>query len=131
VLPAVTENEAGPEAIRQVHDAWIAAELRGDIEAVLCLCTHDVRWLVPGRPAVEGREATRQLLQAGHVALLGIRTTDLRVECSGELGFKTSRYETRYHVDGEEKVARGTHLWVLRREGATWRVALVTWQAEE
>jgi ketosteroid isomerase-like protein len=103
-----------------------AAELRGDIEAVLCLCTHDVRWLVPGSLAVEGREAARQLLQAGQVDLLDIRTSDLRVECSGELAFKTSRYETRYHMDREEKVARGTHLWVLRREGATWRVAAVT-----
>jgi hypothetical protein len=28
-------------------------------------------------------------------------------------------------------VARGTHLWILRREGGRWRVALVTWQAEE
>jgi len=127
---SVGENEAGPEAIRQVHEAWIAAELRGDIDAVLCLCTHDVRWLVPGRPAVEGREAARQLLQAGQVDLLEIRTSDLRVECSGELAFKSSRYETCYRMDGEEKVARGTHLWVLRREGATWRVALVTWHAE-
>jgi len=127
----VTENEAGPEAIRQVHDAWITAELRGDVDAVLSLCTHDVRWLVPGRPAVEGREATRQLLQAGHVDLLDIRTTDLRVECGGALAVKTSGYETRYHMDGEEKVGRGTHLWVLRREGATWQVALVTWLAEE
>ena len=94
----MTENEADPEAIRQVHDAWIAAELRGDIEAVLCLCTHDVRWLVPGRASVEGREATRQLLQAGQADLRDIRTGDLRVDCSGELAVKTSRYETRYHL---------------------------------
>jgi ketosteroid isomerase-like protein len=65
------------------------------------------------------------------VDLLDIRATDLRVECSGDLAWKTSRYETRYYMAGEEKVARGTHLWVLRREGATWRVVAVTWQDEE
>jgi ketosteroid isomerase-like protein len=126
----VTANEAAVEAIRQVHDAWIAAELRGDIEGVLRLCTPDVRWLMPGRPALEGRDAARQLLQAGQVELLDIRAGDLHVEHSGELAFKTSRYETRYRAGGQDGVARGTHLWILRREGAAWRVALVTWQVE-
>jgi uncharacterized protein (TIGR02246 family) len=127
----VTDNEAVFRAIRQVHDAWIAAELRGDIEGVLCLCTPDARWLVPGRPALEGREAALQLLQTAQVDLLDIRASDLRIEHSGDLALKTSRYETRYRRDGEESVARGTHLWILRRELATWRVALVTWQPEE
>jgi uncharacterized protein (TIGR02246 family) len=127
----VTDNEAALQAIRQLHDAWIAAELRGDIEGVLCLCTPDVRWLVPGRPVLEGREAALQLLQAAQVDLLDIRASDLRVEHSGDLAVKTSRYETRYRTGAQESVARGTHLWILRREGATWRVALVTWQAEE
>ena len=127
----VTDSEAAFEAIRQVHDAWLAAELLGDIEAVLRLCTPDVRWLVPGRPVLEGREAGRQLLQAAHAELLDIRADDLRVEHSGELAFKTSRYETRYRAAGQQGVARGTHLWILRREGVAWRVALVTWQTEE
>ena len=30
-------------AIRALHDKWIDAELRGDIAAVLELCTDDVR----------------------------------------------------------------------------------------
>jgi ketosteroid isomerase-like protein len=126
----VTDNEPAFAAIRQVHDAWLAAELRGDVEGILCLCAPDVRWLVPGRPLLEGREAGRQLLQAADVKLLDIRATDLRIEHSGELACKTSRYETRYRAGGQERVARGTHLWILRREGVTWRVALVTWQAE-
>lgn len=127
----MTDNEAAIAAIRQVHDAWLAAELRGDVEEVLRLCTPDVRWLVPGRPAVEGREAARQLLQAPHVELLDIRADDLRIEHSWELACKTSRYETRYRAGGQDAVARGTHLWILRREGVAWRVALVTWQVEE
>jgi ketosteroid isomerase-like protein len=126
----VTDNEAAFEAIRQVHNAWLAAELRGDVEGILCLCTPDVRWLEPGRPLLGGREAGRQLLHAAGVKLLDIHATDLRIELSGELAYKTSRYETRYRAGGQERMARGTHLWILRREGVTWRVALVTWQAE-
>jgi ketosteroid isomerase-like protein len=89
-----------------------------------------VRWLEPGRPLLGGREAGRQLLHAAGVKLLDIHATDLRIELSGELAYKTSRYETRYRAGGQERMARGTHLWILRREGVTWRVALVTWQAE-
>ena len=126
----MTDNQAAIAAIRQVHDAWLAAELRGDVEEVLRLCTADVRWLVPGRPVVEGREAARQLLQAAQVELLDIHAGDLHIEHSGELASKTSRYETRYRAGGQEAVARGTHLWILRREGVAWRVALVTWQVE-
>jgi len=126
----VTDKEAAIAAIRQVHDAWLAAELRGDVEGVIHLCTADVRWLVPGRPVMEGREAARQLLQAAHMELLDIHAGDLHIEHSGELAFKTSRYETRYRAGGQEGVTRGTHLWILRREGVGWRVALVTWQVE-
>ena len=127
----MTDDEAAVDAIRQVHDAWIDAELRRDIEGMLRLCTSDVRWFVPGGSTLEGREAGRQLLKAAQGELLDLRAGDLRIEHSGELAFKTSRYETRYRLDGRERVTRGTHLWILRRERGAWRVALVTWQAEE
>jgi ketosteroid isomerase-like protein len=126
----VTHNDAAFEAIRQVHDAWLAAELRGDVEGILCLCSPDVLWLVPGRPVMEGHEAGRQLLQATGVELMDIQAGDLRIEHSGDLAFKTSKYVTRYRAGEQEGVARGTHLWILRREGLAWRVVLVTWQAE-
>jgi ketosteroid isomerase-like protein len=129
-LVVLTDNQTALEAIRQIHEAWLAAELRGDVESILRLCTHDVRWLIPGHPVLEGHESGRQLLRA-QVELLGLRADDVRIEQSGELACKTSRYETRYRTGGRERVARGTHLWILRREGMGWRVALVTWQAEE
>ena len=119
------------EEIRQVHDAWLAAELRGDVESILRLCTADVRWLVPGRSVLTGRQAGRQLLQPPQVELVALQTSDLRVEQSGELACKTSRYETRYRTGEQERAVRGTHLWLLRRQKAGWRVSLVTWQAED
>lgn len=126
-----TDNQAALEAIRQLHEAWLAAELRGDVDSILRLCTPDVRWLVPGHPVLEGREAGRQLLRTPQLELLGLRADDVRIEQSGELACKTSRYETRYRTGGRERIARGTHLWILRRQGMGWGVALVTWQAEE
>jgi uncharacterized protein (TIGR02246 family) len=57
-----TQLDVACEAVRQVHEAWLAAELSGDIEGVLTLCTPDVRWLPPDSEMVVGREAGRRLL---------------------------------------------------------------------
>jgi ketosteroid isomerase-like protein len=129
----VTNNEVALEAVRHLHEAWLAAELSGDVEGVLSLCTSDVRWLAPDSGMLVGREAGRHLLTDTHVELESIVASDLQVEISGDLAYKTSRYETHYRglAQGKVQVARGTHVWILRREGAEWRVALVTWQAEQ
>lgn len=118
------------EAVRQVHEAWLAAELRGDIEGVLTLCTSDVRWLPPDSDMVVGREAGRRLLTNTRVELNNIVSSDVHVEISGDLAFKTSRYETHYKLRNQKglQVARGTHVWILRREGGAWRVALIAWR---
>ena len=128
----MTADDAASAAVRQLHEDWLAAELSGDIEGVLALCTSDVRWLAPGSRMLIGLEAGRRLLTDTQVELQDIVASDLQVEISGELAYKTSRYETRYRLPGEGKLhlARGTHLWILRRERAEWHVALVTWQVE-
>ncbi|MGH7497287.1 MAG: nuclear transport factor 2 family protein [Gemmatimonadales bacterium] len=128
----MTDDEVALEAVRHLHEAWLAAELRGDVAGLLALCTPDVRWLTPDSGMLLGREAGRRVLTDTQAELDSIVATDLHVEIRGDLGYKTSRYETRYRLSaqGELHVSRGTHLWILRREGADWRVALVTWQVE-
>lgn len=129
---SVTNDDVAHEAVRQVHEAWLAAELSGDIEGVLALCTSDVRWLAPDSELVVGRDAGRRLLTSTQVELENIVTSDVHVEISRDLAFKASRYETHYRVVAQKRlhVTRGTHVWILRREGSEWRVALVTWQVE-
>jgi ketosteroid isomerase-like protein len=128
----MASDDAAHEAVRQIHEAWLAAELSGDIEGVLTLCTSDVRWLAPDTEMVVGREAGRRLLTT-QVELENIVASDVHVEISGDLAFKTSRYETHYRLPGQRglHVARGTHIWILRRQGAEWCVELVTWQVSK
>jgi ketosteroid isomerase-like protein len=90
----VTADELALEAVRRLQEAWLAAELRGDIEAVLALCTSDVRWLPPDSGMLLGRDAGRRVLIDTQAELDSIVATDLRVEIRGGLGYKTSRYET-------------------------------------
>jgi ketosteroid isomerase-like protein len=120
------------QEIRGVHDAWIAAELAGDTEAVLRLCTDDVRWLTPNSGELLGPAAVRRFLSSGADCPDGIRATNIRIEVSGALACKTSRFETRLRVSesGQVRFVRGVHVWILRRVQGAWRVALVTWQTD-
>jgi ketosteroid isomerase-like protein len=119
-------------AIREIHDAWLAAELRGDAPEILDLCTEDVRWVPPSGPMLSGKRAANALLGANGPTIEEIRTLDLEVDGRGAIACKTCRYETRLRAPsgGVSQVARGRHLWVLRKELGVWKVAVVMWQPE-
>ena len=119
-------------AIRDVHDAWIAAEVRGDVQSVLALCSEGIQILTPNAEWVDGRAAVQQLLQRDAISVEGIETRDLRVAEAGGLAYKICRYETHFTAEGgpEGGVARGTHLWILRKDGGEWKVVLVTWHSQ-
>ena len=87
------------DAILAIHDRWIADEIAGNGLAVLQYCSDDVRWLVPGGREVVGKDAARQLLMPAGITIHSIATSDVRVEGSGGLAYKTAAYETRYMVE--------------------------------
>ncbi len=116
--------------IRDLHDLWIAKELKGDALGVLQLCTDDVQWLAPNSGLLAGKEAARELLAEPGVEIREIQTADIRIRGIGSFAYKTSTYSTRYAAAGSSdvRVTRGTHLWILRKTDSEWQVALVTWQ---
>jgi ketosteroid isomerase-like protein len=128
----VTDSEIAEQAVRKIHEAWLAAEVAGNTAAVLALCTGDVRWMAPGMAPVQGQEAGRRLLSCTGGSVVRIEVSDVRCEVSDTLAIKTARFRTHVRKAGKPapEVVTGTHLWVLRREDAHWRVALVTWQLE-
>jgi uncharacterized protein (TIGR02246 family) len=65
------------QAIRDLIEAWLRATREGDVDAVLELMTQDVVFMVPGQPAMHGREAFAQRLRA----LLSTHA----IESSGEI----------------------------------------------
>ena len=125
-------SEADERSIRRLHDAWIEAEQRGDVESVLSLCTEDVEWLPPGGPSIFGRDAGRDLLVTPGIQLLTIQITHFVLDGAGGQATKACRYETVFelmetHIRG---VARGTHMWKLEQGVHGWRVASVSWQPD-
>lgn len=114
--------------IKDLHKIWIAKELEGRGPEVVELCTDDVQWLPPDAPPIVGKEEIANYLATHHVKLLAIDVTDLSVKGSGSVAYLTSNYRTRYLTEIAHE-AKGTHLWVLRKEDGAWRVAIVTWSA--
>lgn len=86
-------SEADELSIRRLHDAWLQAELRGDAEAVLDLCTQDIAWVPPSGPPTFGRDAGRDLLLASVVRLLSIQITDFELDGADGRAIKVCRYE--------------------------------------
>ncbi len=118
------------EAIEQIHRRWIEAELSGNALGMLRFCTDDVRWMVPGSEVLVGKEGVSLLVHTG-TEIVDIQTTDVEICGSGDVAYKTSKYTTRFVAEGtdSEHVARGSHLWILRKQdNGEWKVALVTWQ---
>jgi uncharacterized protein (TIGR02246 family) len=122
------------QAIKDVHNRWIEAELAGDSLALLQLCTDDVVWIPPDSPVLEGRESITRWLKGAKAEIKNIQITDLRIGGSGTMAYKRGNYTTIYKGSGSKEVmeARGTHLWILQKMGnGEWLVAIVTWNSIE
>jgi uncharacterized protein (TIGR02246 family) len=120
------------DAIELLHRRWIAAEQSGNGLDVLELCTDDVRWMVPNSEVLVGKEAAKSMLADTSIKILAIETEDIEIRGSGFVAYKTSKYRTRFFIEGtqEEQIAQGAHLWILHKmKNEEWKVALVTWQS--
>ncbi len=78
------------DELLQLHKDWIDAELRGDVEQVLKLCTDDVQFLTPGARLVVGKQAVREFLVTSAAPLISVETFDVSFEASETLAFKTA-----------------------------------------
>ena len=117
--------------IKDVHDLWIAKEIEGNGSEVIDLCTQDIQWLPPNDPPILGKEQIAKHLAAHPTKVESIDISDRFIHGSGSLAYLISNYRTHYLTEGhaELRESTGSHLWVLRKEGDDWRVAVVTWSA--
>ena len=128
-MTAITDQDLND--IKDLHRRWIAMELEGNEAGVVDLCTADVQLLAPDAPPIAGKAEIAKYLATHHGKLETIDVTDPFVEGNGSIAYLMSNYRTRYIAHGLSEVqeATGTHLWVLRKVGDDWLVAVVTWNS--
>ena len=117
-------------AIEDLHTAWLNAELRGDSTALLEFCTAEPVWLPPNAPPLCGRAAILDWLRdQPETAVLRIDISDLRIAGLGPFAWKVATFRTTWASpdDSSARTVTGTHAWLLQRDAAAWRVAVVAW----
>jgi uncharacterized protein (TIGR02246 family) len=122
------------EAIADLHNRWLEAERSGNSLAVLRFCTDDVVWMPPDSTILEGKEAITRWMKYTNVEIKSLELTDIRIDGSGTVAYKTANYSTAYLAEGDSEVSRvkGSHLWILKKfSHGDWRVAIVTWSSVE
>jgi uncharacterized protein (TIGR02246 family) len=121
-----TDEQADVQAIRALIDTWLRATREGDVATVLDLMTPDVVFLVPGQPAMQGREAFEQGMR-GILATHGIESQSVIEEIcvAGDIAYCRTRLSvtvTSKHA-GTPVKRTGNTLSILRREDGKWRLA--------
>jgi uncharacterized protein (TIGR02246 family) len=118
-------------AIEAVHDEWLDAELKGDMSAVLRLCTAEPVWLPPSHAPLCGRAAIARWLEAQSSEPVRRFDIDLVViDGLDSLAWKAATFRTTLQrpAGTGTLVIDGTHGWLLQRDDSgRWRVAVVTW----
>ena len=118
--------------IQALHSNWIAKEVEGKGSDVVDLCMEDIQWLPPDSQPIVGREQIANYLASQDVKLLSVDISNLSVRGSRSVAYLTSDYRTLYSGQGHSQVtheAKGTHLWILRKQGDRWLVAVVAWSS--
>jgi uncharacterized protein (TIGR02246 family) len=115
------------QAIRDVIERWHRATADGDVDAILQLMTSDVRFLVPGKSPMVGRDSfasgLRELLKTHRIESSG----DVQeVAIAGDIGYCITHLSVRTQsMQGGDPVVRdGYTLSIFRKQqDGAWQLA--------
>lgn len=116
------------DAVEAGNQAFIAAFLKGDADALAQLYTEDAQVIAPGAPVARGRSAIAAAWQRTlDTGVQGLRLDTAEVESSGDLACETGivRLVAR---DGTE--SQGRYVVVWKREGGRWKLHRDIWNSE-
>jgi uncharacterized protein (TIGR02246 family) len=115
------------EEIRSLIATWLSATRAGEVERVLELMTPDVVFLVPGQPAMVGREAFEKGLR-GMLASHAIESSSQieEIEVSGDMAYSRTKLSvTVTSKHGGTPLQRSGHTLSILRKGSDgrWRLS--------
>jgi uncharacterized protein (TIGR02246 family) len=115
------------QEIRDLIGVWLSATRAGDVESVLELMTPDVVFLVPGQPAMIGREAFEKVLR-GMLSTHAIESSSEieEIAVSGDMAYSRTRLSvTVTSRHGGTPLQRSGHTLSILRKGddGRWRLS--------
>ncbi|UCC85268.1 MAG: nuclear transport factor 2 family protein [Gemmatimonadota bacterium] len=125
-------QEAGPlsdadaAAIQGVIDALIEADLAGDWDAVAALFADDAVFMMPDRPALEGKAAWRAMVDEMQPTIHAVTVDVAEIEGRGDLAYVRGTYsETLSFGENEPFDLEGKFVWIMKRQSdGSWLVTV-------
>lgn len=125
-------QEAGPlsdadaAAIQGVIDALIEADLAGDWDAVAALFADDAVFMMPDRPALEGKAAWRAMVDEMQPTIHAVTVDVAEIEGRGDLAYVRGTYsETLSFGENEPFDLEGKFVWIMERQSdGSWLVTV-------
>jgi uncharacterized protein (TIGR02246 family) len=117
------------DAVDAGNQAFIAAFLSGDADAIGQLYTEDAELIAPGAPVARGRTAVAAAWKATiatGIKDLALQTAD--VESAGDLAYETGTVRI---VPRDGAPSQGRYLVVWKKEGGRWKLHRDIWNAEK
>lgn len=123
--------EDAVRAIERIHSNWIEFEVAGDGPSLMALCSDDIELWPPDVQPLLGRAAVSAQMTGATARIHSIEIVDLRIRGVNQLAYLTANYRTTFSSaeDAIPRQAVGSHLWILRNQGGTWLVTLVSWSS--
>lgn len=117
------------DRIRELNESWLEAARRKDLDGMMAVYAPDAQELMPGQPAVVGREAIRELYQEliaksprfNHA----VAFEEVMIAESGDLAVVRGAY--RFTMDTNEpereEIGKLVSVWVYLT--GDWRISLI------
>ena len=115
--------------IERIHSSWIEFEVAGQGKSLIALCADDIELWPPDALPLIGRSAVSAEMARATTKIHCVEIADRRIRGSNEIAYLRASYKTTFSSaeDPAPRQARGGHLWILRKQAATWVISLVSW----
>jgi len=121
--------------IRQADLALLRAEEQRDLDGVMDLIAPHAVFQPPGYSPIVGHEAIRQFYDTQWFKLPFIEISGtpekIVVGSSGDLAYFDGRSHMVVEISGERTVAAGKYLGVWQKISGKWKLAAISWSANE
>ncbi|MDX1640751.1 MAG: DUF4440 domain-containing protein [Balneolaceae bacterium] len=115
--------------IDELREKELEAVRAGNVDSLMAIRTDDFVAMLPGMPAVEGKEAVRETLVAmfGQMEEFEHNTRSEEIVVSGDLAIQRGTYTDKVTLksSGETMTYEGKFLWILeRQDDGSWKYAV-------
>ena len=129
------DSESIEAQIRQADLALLRAEEQRDLEGVMDFIAPHAVFQPPGYPPIVGHESIRQFYDTQWFKLPFIEISGtpeaIVVGSAGDMAYFDGRSQMVVEISGERTVAAGKYLGVWQKISGKWKLAAISWSANE